>query len=123
MGCNSCKSKNKVGEQSIETQVKKSPIKDNIIWFPVKLILFVLMIVVIIPTVTVFLIYILFFTIIIGKQVDVNSMIHKMINSLVNKINTKRQKEEEDEDSFDESEYSLDDIEIEEIDYEQHNKN
>jgi hypothetical protein len=123
MGCNSCKSKNKVGEQSIETQVKKSPIKDNIIWFPVKLILFVLMIVVIIPTVTVFLIYILFFNIIIGKQIDVSNMIHKMINSLVNKINAKRQKEEEDEDSFDESEYSLDDIEIEEIDYEQHNKN
>jgi hypothetical protein len=81
------------------------------------------MIVVIIPTVTVFLIYILFFNIIIGKQIDVSNMIHKMINSLVNKINTKRQKEEEDEDSFDESEYSFDDIEIEEIEYEQHNKN
>ena len=110
MGCNTCKSKNELVQKTLkfenDNNEKKSLFK-KIAGYFLKVILFLISSILLIPVSIGITIWILFNTLILNKKLDVFSIVYAIGKLIFHK---KYEEEKEDDEDFDEENYELEDI-------------
>lgn len=107
MGCNSCKQKEKLKFSGEKVNINQEPLFMRGLIFVVKILLFAISLVIAIPIVIPFTVYMLFRVIFTNHSVDVTS---GLVN--VGKLLIKKDRDDEDEDGEDLNDYEEDELEL-----------